>query len=65
MYKLAKPKQPCPSWSSWSEEACSATCGGGMQISRRVCINTDGSDGGCPGADIREEYCNGNVRFYI
>ena len=47
-------------WSSWSLGPCSKTCGGGTQISTRVCDNPKPSCGGkeCEGPNTDSIKCN-------
>jgi hypothetical protein len=55
---------PCPingGWSDWSAwSACSKTCGGGVQYSRRTCSNPKADIGGepCTGPDEKSQVCN-------
>lgn len=46
---------------SWSE--CSASCGKGFRIRRRICDNPPPQDGGldCPGCSIDYEICNSHA----
>ena len=58
-------------WSSWSQGACSKTCGGGIMRFNRTCNNPSPSCGGlpCRGSSVHEESCNefcctGKIRRY-
>ena len=46
-------------WSSWSDSACSKTCGEGQYIRSRTCTNPSPSCGGagCPGVDKISATC--------
>uniref|UniRef100_UPI00193A61B8 uncharacterized protein LOC120335429 n=1 Tax=Styela clava TaxID=7725 RepID=UPI00193A61B8 len=49
--------QACPYYSVWGEwGACSRSCGGGVRVHRRTCLN--GNEGDCEGPSIEEMLCN-------
>ena len=47
-------------WSSWTQGACSKTCGGGIMRFNRTCNNPTPSCRGlpCRGISVHEEPCN-------
>lgn len=55
--------QPCPMWGGWSSSDCSMTCGPGVILRQRECLNGEPSD--CPGMGSEVESCNIEVRIVI
>lgn len=56
----------CPRWSEWSEFGmCSSSCGGGLRIRYRSCINGEPGDAGCTGQETDTESCSTDVIFYL
>ena len=56
--------QECERWGEFGEWSnCSRTCGGGVRIATRRCINGEPGQRGCRGNTTREETCNSSESF--
>lgn len=57
-------KQGCPFWDDWSKwDECSVTCGGGINLRKRDCINGTQGDEGCDGSSVEMGVCKSEVTF--
>ena len=58
--------QNCAFWANWGPyRRCSVTCGAGVRLRERICLNGEPGEAGCLGGSADSQACATEVRILL